>query len=118
VFLLESALCQEAGLARPIPYVLGPCATEPLVPHGQRPFAPASPIAIDVLRRQVALDAPLAQLMTDFQRTVSSCGPLQNEVFRESLVRQEVLGLERIQRFADEPFGKSPSDELAIELGA
>jgi hypothetical protein len=52
--------------------------------------------------------------MTNLQRTVPSCGPLQNENFRESLVGQEILGLERVQRFADEPLGESPRDELAI----
>ena len=56
--------------------------------------------------------------MAYFQRAVSARGPLQYETLRETLVGQEILGLERIQCLADERLAESARDELATELGA
>ncbi len=118
MFLLETTLYEKARLARSFLYVLRPLGAEALVAHSARPLAPALPVGIDKLRRQIAADASLSQLMANLQRTVPSRGSLQHEIFCESLVGQEVLGLERVQRLADERLGKSARSELAAELGA
>ena len=118
MFLLETALCEKARLARSFLYVLGPFAAKALVPHGECPLAPLLPVGVDKLRRQIVADAPSSQLITNLQRTLPSRGPLQHELLSESSVGQEILGLERIQRFADERLGESPPSELASKLGA
>ena len=56
--------------------------------------------------------------MTYFQRSVPARGPLKDEILGEPPVRQEILGLERVQRLVDERLAEFPSDELAAELGA
>jgi hypothetical protein len=71
-----------------------------------------------MLRRQLVPDAALAKLMANLHRPVPARGPLQDEIFRESLVGEEIFGLERVQRFADEPLGEPSRNELANQLRA
>ena len=118
VLLLETTLGEKARLARSFPYVFGSFGTEALVPHAERPLAPALPVGVDKPRCQIVADASLSQLMANLQRTMPSRGLLQHKILCESSVGQQVLGLERVQRLADERLGKIPRSELAAELGA
>ena len=118
VLVLESALSEKTRLARLLPNVLGSLSPEALSPGGARPIAPALRVGFDILCRQFVADASLSQLVTNLQRTIASGSPLQYELLCESLVRQEILGLERVQHFIDEPLGKPPRNELAAELEA
>lgn len=116
--MLESALLEKSHLSGSISYILGRLASEALVPHGERPVAPALPVGIDVARRHVVVDATLTQLVTDLQGTVPSLDPLHYEILCETFVGQEILGLERVQRLADEVLRESPRGQLAAQLGA
>ena len=118
MLLFESALREKACLARSLPHILRRRAAEALVPHDARPLAPTLPVAVNIACRQIVADAPLPQLIANLQRTVPSGDPLQDEIFSESLLGQEILGLERVQRLADERLRESPRDELATELDA
>ncbi len=118
VLLGESTLREKARLAGPFADVFRQPAAEALLPRGECLLAPAFPIGIDELPREPVPDAPLPQRMTDFDWTLASRHPLDNEIFCEPLVGEKILGLERVQRLADQPLGKTPRGELAAELGA
>ena len=115
---LESSSLQEACLARSFLYILGPLRAESLVAGGKRAFTPALPVRLDVLRGEVVADASFPQLVTNLQWTLPARRPLDYEALRETSIGQQILGLQRIQRVADEIFGESAHRELAPELGA
>ena len=118
MFLLESSLLQEARLARPFLDVLGALRAESLVAEGQRALAPALPVRLDELCRQGVADASFPQLVTNLQWTLPARRPLEYEALRETPIGQQVFGLQRVQRVADEIFGESADRELAPEFGA
>jgi len=118
MLLLESALCEKACLAGSFPHVLRRLAAESLVARGECLLAPALAIRVHELRRQCVAHAPLAQLMTDFQRALPTRHPLRDEALGESPVGEKVLGLERVQDLADQRLGKAALTEFAAELGA
>jgi Mg-chelatase subunit ChlD len=118
VILFEPTLYEKARLARSFSNVFRAPGAEALTARGQRPLAPALPVAIDGLRHQIVTDASLSQLITDLQGTQPARCPLNDETLRESLVREETLGLERVQDFADKGLRKTSPGELAAKLGA
>ena len=115
---LESTLFEKARLARSFPTVIGPFRTETLVPDGQRTLAPALPVGVDELHRQIVAHASLSQLISNLQRTLPSCGSVVDVILCKAQVGQKFLGLQRVQRLADEQLGKASLSELAAELGA
>ena len=118
VILFETTLYEKARLARSFPNVLRAPGAKSLLPYGERPLAPAVLARIDELRCQIVADAPLSQLITDFQRTQPTRGTLNHKTLGESSVGQEILRLQRIQHFIDERLRKASPSELAAELGA
>lgn len=118
MLLCEPALREKARLARSFSYVSGLSAAEALVSCGQCALAPPFANGLDELPREGFVDAPFAQLMTDLERAVSARHPLVYETLCETLVGEKIFGLERVQRLADQPLGKTPRGELAAELGA
>ena len=118
MLLFEPTLYEKARLARSFPYVFRAPGAEALAARGERPLAPALPVAIDGPRCQIVTDTALAQFITNFQRTLPTCCPMNDETLCESLVGQEILGLERVQHIADKRARKAPQRELAVKLGA
>ena len=118
VILFETPLHEKARLARSFPNVLRASGAETFAARGERPLAPASPVAIDGPRCQIVTDASLSQLIAYFQGTHSACCALKDEILCESLVGQEILALERVQDFADDRLPKASQSELTAKLGA
>lgn len=118
MFLCESTLRKKTRLARAFAYVFGLLDAKALVPHGQRPLAPAAAIGIEEMPGKLFSNAPFAQLMTDFQRTLPSRHPLDHEILCEASIGKKILGFERVQRLADQALGETPRGELAAQLGA
>jgi len=118
MILFESTLYQKTRLARSFSNVLRALGSKSLEPRGKRPLAPALPVGIDGSRCQIVTDASLPQFITNFQRTLPTCCPMNDETLCESLVGQEILGLERVQHIADKRARKAPQRELAVKLGA
>ncbi len=118
MLLLETTLFEKARLARSFPTVLGPFRPEALVPDGECMLAPALPVDVDELLRQIVAHASLSQLISNLQRALPSRGSLEYVILRETQVGQKILGLERVQRLADERLGEASLSELAAELGA
>ena len=114
---LESTLFEKARLARSFPTVIGPFGTEALVPNGQCTLAPALPVCVDELHRHIVAHAPLSQLISNLQRALPSRGSVVDVILCEAQVGQKILGLEGIQRLANEQLGKPSLSELAAELG-
>lgn len=114
---LESTLFEKARLARSFPTVIGPFGTEALVPNGQCTLAPALPVGVDELHRQIIAHASLSQLVSNLQRALPSRSSVVDVILCEAQVGQKILGLERVQRLADERLGKPSLSELAAELG-
>ena len=118
MLVLETTLFEKARLARSFAHVLGPFRTEALAPDGECTLAPALPVGVDELRRQIVAHASLSQLIANLQRTLPSRGSVEHVILCKSQVGQKILGLERVQRLADECLGESSLSELAAELGA
>jgi hypothetical protein len=118
VVLFESALCEKARLARPLPKVFGTFGAESFAPHRERPIAPALPVGIHGPGYQIVADATLSQLITDLQRTLPTGCPVCYETLCESLVGQEILGLEHVQLSVDKRLRESPRSELTAQLDA
>ena len=118
VILFESTLYQKTRLARSFSNVLRALGSESLEPRGKRPFAPALPVGIDGSRCQIVTDTALPQFITNFQRTLPTCRPMNDETLCESLVGQEILALERVQHISDKRTRKAPQRELAVKLRA
>jgi hypothetical protein len=110
-------LFEKARLARSFPNVIGPFGTEALVPNGQCTLAPALPVGFDELHRHIVAHAPLSQLISNLQRALPSRGSVVDVILCEAQVGQKILGLEGIQRLANEQLGKPSLSELAPELG-
>ena len=84
MFLLKTTLFEKARLARSFPYVLGPFRTEAFVPDRECTLAPASPVGVDELRRQIVAHASHAQLKSNLPRTLPSRSSLQYIILCES----------------------------------
>ncbi len=118
MILFETTLCEKARLARPFPNVLRTFGAESFAPHCERPFAPALPVGIHGLGYQIVADASLSQLITDLQRTLPTGCPVCYETLCESLVGQEILGLEHVQLSVDKRLREPPRSELTTQLDA
>ena len=101
LFRRESAPFQEAGLTGPLAVVGGRGLPESLEPRLRRLFGPELVVLSDSLPGRRVVDAAPAKLFANSQRTVAAAAARVDVLLGESLLAQQSLRFERIERAFD-----------------
>jgi hypothetical protein len=115
---IEATILEESCLSHALRVFLRRRRAESLAPRLPCPSAPVELVVLQGPVGQLAPDTALAQLVANSDGALSPLGPLGDELLGESLVGEEIFGLERVEGLAHHGVLMAPGQKLALELDA